>query len=101
MRERLTHRRAFLVLASTVVGMAALSSTAGAQVAAKRARIGFLAPVAHPEREIVFREALAKLGYVEGRNLDIEYRSAEGSSRDCPLLLRNWFASTSTLLSPS
>ena len=57
----------------------------------KTARIGFLitAPTASPEfRATVdpFRQGLSEVGYVEGRNLIIEYRSAEGKQELFPSL---------------
>ena len=47
---------------------------------AKTARIGFLTsnPAASPHLREAFRQGLRDLGYVEGRNLVIEYRDAEG-----------------------
>ena len=51
-----------------------------AQQATKVARIGYLSfsLAATPHIEEAFRQGLRDLGYVEGRNLVIEYRSAEG-----------------------
>ncbi len=50
------------------------------QAAAKVPRIGFLAlnPGANPHLREAFLQGLRDLGYVEGRNVVIEYRSAEG-----------------------
>ena len=59
----------------------AFSFSAEAQQAKKVARIGFLlAPSRSTVSEYVeaFREGLRELGYVEGQNIVIEYRSAEG-----------------------
>ena len=53
---------------------------AEAQQAAKIARIGFLTDnlTANPHLREAFRQGLRDLGYVEGRNVVIEYRDAEG-----------------------
>jgi putative tryptophan/tyrosine transport system substrate-binding protein len=59
-----------------------------AQPTAKIARIGYLAidQAASPHLREAFLQELRDLGYVEGRNLDIEYRSAEGKSEQLPAL---------------
>jgi ABC-type uncharacterized transport system substrate-binding protein len=61
---------------------------AEAQQAAKVARLGFLAlnPAASPHLHEAFRQGLRDLGYVEARNLVIEYRSAEGKPERFPAL---------------
>src|SRR5204863_6615138 len=67
------------VLALLALGAAPL--TAGAQQAVKVARIGYLSPnlAANPNLRVAFREGLRDLGYVEGRNVVIEFRDGEGS----------------------
>jgi hypothetical protein len=59
---------------------------AEAQQATKVARIGYLLsnPAANPHLHEAFRQGLRDLGYVEGRNLVIEYRSAEGKLERLP-----------------
>ena len=59
-----------------------------AQPTAKIARIGYLAidQAASPHLREAFLQELRDLGYVEGRNLVIEYRSAEGKSEQLPAL---------------
>jgi putative tryptophan/tyrosine transport system substrate-binding protein len=59
-----------------------------AQQTAKIARIGYLAidQAASPHLREAFLQELRDLGYVEGRNLVIEYRSAEGKSEQLPAL---------------
>jgi putative tryptophan/tyrosine transport system substrate-binding protein len=79
-------RRAFL--GTLAGGLVAAPLVAEAQQAAKIARIGFLslnlAPNPHlPE---AFRQGLRDLGYVEGRNVVIEYRDAEGKPERFPAL---------------
>ena len=59
-----------------------------AQQAAKIARIGYL-PLnlaGGPDLHEAFRQGLRDLGYVEGRNLVIEYRDAEGKPERLPAL---------------
>ena len=71
-------RRDLLVL---VPGAAALRPLAvAAQQAAGVPRIGFLASslATHPQLHEAFRQGLRDLGYEEGRNLQIEYRDADG-----------------------
>ena len=63
---------------------------AGAQPATKVYRIGLLSglfpPSAPPSREEAFRQGLRALGYVEGQNLVIEYRYAEGRAERLPAM---------------
>ena len=64
-----------------------------AQPAAKAHRIGFLGnSTATLEAHLVrpFREGLRELGYVEGRNIVIDYRWAEGKYERFPPSSRNW-----------
>jgi putative ABC transport system substrate-binding protein len=54
---------------------------AQAQQSTKVPRIGYLSSApfsASPERHAAFRQGLRELGYVEGKNIVIEWRSAEG-----------------------
>jgi putative ABC transport system substrate-binding protein len=77
----------------TVLALLALSAAplaAEAQQAAKVPRIGFLGnSTAALEANLVgpFREGLRDLGYVEGRNVLIEYRWAEGKYERFPALI--------------
>ena len=79
-------RRAFL--AGTGVVLLASPLAAEAQQAAKVPRIGYLSTnlAANPHLPEAFRQGLRDLGYVEGRNLVIEYRDAEGKLERLPAL---------------
>src|SRR6266487_3333707 len=75
----------------TVVALLALGAApfaAEAQQAAKVPRIGYLAInlAANPHQTEAFRQRLRDLGYVEGRNVVIEYRNAEGKLERFPAL---------------
>src|SRR5881396_1746604 len=61
---------------------------AQAQPAGKIARIGYLSGslAAGPHLPEAFRQGLRDLGYVEGRNVVIEYRDAEGEPERFPAL---------------
>lgn len=61
-----------------------------AQQSERLAQIGYLrlAPAAQSQREEnAFREGLRDFGYVEGKNLEIEYRSTEGDESRIPSTL--------------
>ena len=78
-RGRHIDRRGFL----SVLGVSLLAAplTAGAQATAKVPVIGLLdatSPSARAELVGSFRQGLREFGYVEGRNILIEYRWAEG-----------------------
>ncbi len=62
---------------------------AGAQQPTKVPRIGFLgatSPSANPARIEAFRQGLRELGYVEGKNIVIEWRHHEGKLDRLPAL---------------
>ena len=79
------HRRDFLVAAGTLL---AAPLVAEAQQAAKVARIGYLSTslASSPHLRDAFLQGLRDLGYVEGRNVVIEYRDAEGKVERLPTL---------------
>ena len=63
------------------VVLLAFGVTAEAQQPKKVPRIGVLialSPSAISDRTEAFRQGLRELGYVEGKNIVVEYRSAEG-----------------------
>jgi ABC-type uncharacterized transport system substrate-binding protein len=55
-----------------------------AQQPAKVPRIGFLGATPDPARTESFRQGLRELGYVEGQNIAIEYRWADGKFERLP-----------------
>jgi putative ABC transport system substrate-binding protein len=67
------------------IGLLFLSSVlAHAQQPKKVVRVGYLFVGLQPPKE--FLQALAKLGYVEGKNIAFEYRAAEGREERLPTL---------------
>jgi putative ABC transport system substrate-binding protein len=60
-------------------GLLAAPVVAEAQQRAKVPRIGFLVFVSSESRYRGFQQGLRELGYVEGQNIAIEFRSADGS----------------------
>jgi ABC-type uncharacterized transport system substrate-binding protein len=79
-------RRAFL--GTLACGLLAVPLAAEAQQPAKIARIGYLASNLANNAHLTeaFRQGLRDLGYVEGRNVVIEYRDAEGKFERLPAL---------------
>ena len=68
-------------LAISVV-LLAVAVTADAQPPKKVSRIGFLAAVSHSANSArfeAFRQGLRELGYVEGKDVGIEWRYADGT----------------------
>jgi len=80
-----TTRRAFI--GALAGGLMAAPRIADAQPAGKLHRIGMLETISmalNAANLEAFRQALRELGYVEGRNYIIEYRSADGRSERFP-----------------
>ncbi|HEY7322879.1 MAG TPA: ABC transporter substrate-binding protein [Candidatus Binatia bacterium] len=65
----------------------ALCCSAWAQQQAKIPRIGYpVTGTGSPERRDAFRQGLRELGYVEGKNIVIEFRSADGKLERLPAI---------------
>ncbi len=82
----MTTRREFI--GTLAGGLLTAPLAADAQQAAKIARIGYLATnlAAASYQPEAFRQGLRDLGHVEGRNVVIEYRDAEGKLERLPAL---------------
>jgi putative ABC transport system substrate-binding protein len=78
-----------LFLGAIVAAVGASPRTAAAQQAGKVYRIGFLwdTPAVWPHALEAFRLGLRELGWIEGRNLVIEYRWAEGRFERLPAMV--------------
>ena len=102
--QRLPHhptvdRRRFLL--TTLAGALVAPVAAEAQQAGKVYRIGFLGNSTEAlEANLVgpFREGLRERGYVEGRDLTIEYRWAEGAYERFPALIAELIALKSDII---
>jgi len=72
---------------ATAVLLLAGSVAAQAQQAARVYRIGFVSPTSPGPTIHAFRQALRELGYVEGQNVIVETRFAEGRAERLPELV--------------
>ena len=75
---------------AVVSSLLGISLIASAQPAVKVHRVGIVSPLAaspEPPQVRAFRQALRELGYVEGKNVTIEARFAEGRPEIFPELL--------------
>src|SRR5215813_14114436 len=75
------HKIFYLTLSAVLF---ALSFPANAQQAKKVPRIGFLGATLQQQYVEAFQQGLRELGYVEGQNITIEYRSADGRFERLP-----------------
>ena len=83
------NRRVFVFFCLLLTVLLLTVSQIAAQQAGKTPRIGFLytfAPSSVAARTEAFRQGLRELGYVEGRNIVIEWRYAEGNRDRLPAL---------------
>jgi len=80
-------RRTFIAMLTGGIVVAPFAAEAR-QAAAKIARIGYLAANLAANRQLheAFRQGLRDLGYVQDRNVVIEYRDAEGKLEQLPAL---------------
>ena len=72
---------------SLVLTLLAVSRSTGAQPPERSARIGLLAPASRSEDVEGFLAGMRDLGYIEGRNLILEYRAAGGKVERLDALL--------------
>ena len=82
----------FLIAASALI----CANLAEAQQSKKLPRIGYLSPSdpgSESTRSDRFRVALRELGYIEGQNIAIEYRYAEGRAVATRSLRPSWCVS--------
>ena len=75
------------VLALLALGVATVPFGAKAQHARRLYQIGFVSPTAPGPRNVAFLQGLRELGYVEGHNVNIEMRFAEGRPERLPGLV--------------
>jgi ABC-type uncharacterized transport system substrate-binding protein len=76
-------------LFAIIVALAMCGARADAQQAGKIARIGYLDPSTSSGSAVLldaFRQELSKLGWIEGKNIAIEYRFAEQKLERLPEL---------------
>ena len=93
-------RREFITLLAGAAATWPLASRA--QGVGKIPRIGYLSPGSASRGPLAyhdeFQRGLRELGYVEGRNIVIEYRFAEGKFDRLDQLARGWSGSMLTSL---
>src|SRR2546427_9023372 len=84
-------------------GLLTAPLAAEAQQAAQIARIGYLtsSPAGNLHAPEAFLQGLRDLGYVEGRNIVIEYRDAEGKPERFPALAAELVALKVVIVAPS
>jgi putative tryptophan/tyrosine transport system substrate-binding protein len=84
----MTRRAAVLAVIALGTALAAGLHPAPAQQPGKVFRIGILSPAERPDTKIfdAFREGLRVLGYVDGKNIMIEYRLAAGDTSQLPAM---------------
>jgi putative tryptophan/tyrosine transport system substrate-binding protein len=87
-------KKTTLLLIVVVVMHLAVGVIAHAQQTGKIFRIGFLDPSTASGSAVLldaFRQELRKLGWIEGKDFNIEYRFGETNLDTCLSLRRTWF----------
>ena len=88
-RKSKIQNRKLVGIVTLIIAFAMCGAVATAQQAKKVPRIGYLgavSPSANAVRIEAFRQGLRELGYVEGKNIVIEWRFAEGKLDRLPAL---------------
>ncbi len=80
-------RRSAVVFALLVLALLVPSRAADAQQPTKISRIGYISPGVPRAYTEGFRQGLRDLGYVEGRNIIVEWRFAERKADRLPGLI--------------
>jgi putative ABC transport system substrate-binding protein len=87
--QKRPRKRKWAEVFALAVSFAMGGALAQAQQPTKAPRIGYLSPTSpsvSPTRSEAFRRGLRELGYIEGKNIVIEYRYAEGKFDRLPAL---------------
>jgi putative ABC transport system substrate-binding protein len=88
--RRIKNRKLVVGIVALVIAFAMCGAVAEAQQAGKIFRIGYLDPSTASGRATLldtFRQELGKLGWIEGKNITIEYRFAEQKPHRLPELV--------------
>jgi putative tryptophan/tyrosine transport system substrate-binding protein len=89
LKSKIENRKWTVGLTAIAFVLAVVGAAAEAQQAKQVPRVGFLvpgSPSSYADRIAGLRQGLRELGYVEGQNIIIEYRYAEGKSDRLPVL---------------
>jgi putative ABC transport system substrate-binding protein len=81
-RKSQIQNRKWVAIVALIISFALRPAVAHAQQPKKVPRIGYLSsvdPATDSPRAVAIRQALRDLGYIEGQNIAIEYRYAEGN----------------------
>lgn len=77
--------RGLLAIAAFIAGTLLAATAAEAQQAVEMPRVGYLSPSPNAQQDL-FRQELRRLGYVEGKTVALEYRTAAGEFDRLPAL---------------